>query len=439
MIFVMFFLFASLGLTFMLSKTIYQDLQSYRMLANSKQSYFAAESGVEDVVYRYLTSGLAVDLTEGLTLADASVITTSVLDTGNAQLLIDGVGTENTAVRKVSATLLIGSGASFNFGVQTGNGGFLIRNGAKVIGNVFSNGNITGVGNTEIQGDVIAAGPGRTVDNITATGTIRADNIENSTIGTNMDAFYGTSFVNNSYSGTVYGPGWPNEATSSLPFPDEKVDDHKATVTAAIAAGDAWHIQSTDPECSGGTMTINTSTTTGMMKIDCDVEVDGNTVVWTVTDTVWIEGNLNLKKPQVLADPDQATTSVLIIVDNESDRINSSMVDIEVGTDFDSTGASNSYIMILSMNDDAENGGHADPATANNAIGMSQPSNGRVILYAGHGKIEIRNSATLKEITAYFIEMGQNTEVAYESGLVNLNFTSGPGGGFQLDAWGESE
>ena len=171
-----------------------------------------------------------------------------------------------------------------------------------------------------------------------------------------------------------------------------------------------------------------------MIKIDCDVFVDKNSTVWTVTDTVWIEGNLEFKSgPTIESDPAQATRTVLMIVDNESDRTNSSQITIANGTNFSAPSSPKAYIMLVSMNEDAENGG------SNVAIDMGQSSNGDVIVYAGHGEISLANSITLKEVTAYLINMGNNSTIEYESGLINLNFTSGPGGGFEIGDWNEVE
>lgn len=442
LLFILFFLFASGTLTFLISKSIYGDLIAYKLLTNSKAGYFVAEASVEDVAYRYIAGGFEVDETEALTIDDATAETITAIDYDAGVFVLESMGDRADAVRKVSVELLIGAGASFNFGLQAGNGGFSMVNSSVVIGNVFSNGNIEGQGTSEIQGDVIAAGYGNTADGIHATGSVRADNIINSTIDEN--SYYNTDFLNNSYNpGTVFGPGITPEATSSLPFPDDRVADHKASVTAAIADGVGTHILATDPECTSGTYTINTDTTFSVpTKIDCNVvlQKQGSGTTLTLLDTLWVEGNLTFQSgPTVEAAPAMATSSILVIVDNESDRINSSQIVVGQGTDFLAPTSPKSYIMLLSMNDDAENGGYADPDDANDAITMGQSSNGDVIVYAGHGKITLTNQITLKEVTGFLISMGNNTTIEYESGLINLNFTSGPGGGFEVDAWSEIE
>lgn len=433
LIFVLFFMFASAGITYMFGKGIYSDMLSYRLLHQSKLALFAAESGIEDAVGRYIL-GASVDSTETLqVLNDGAATTTSAFTAGNSILLVEATGGSGDVVRKSTLSLSIGSGAAFNFGIQTGNGGFEMTNSAKVIGNVFSNGDIEGGGSSVVEGDVIAAGSGGVVDGIHATGSVRADIIQNSTI--DMDSYYYTSFINNSYSGAVNGPNWPVEATTSLPIPDSVIDAHKASVTAAIGAGVGTLIAATDPECGGGQYVINSDTTlTGIYKIECDVLFDKNNTDVSLTDTLWVSGDFEVKNAKVIADPATSTDSILIIVDNEADRTTSSRV-ILSGAEFEAPSSPKAYIVIVSMNEDAENGGTETAIDIGNSTGSGNYD--EFVAYAGHGEVVLGNQIHLKEVTGYVIDMGNNSTVEYETGLANLNFTSGPGGGFELGSWEE--
>jgi len=47
--------------------------------------------------------------------------------------------------------------------------------------------------------------------------------------------------------------------------------------------------------------------------------------------------------------------------------------------------------------------------------------------------IRLRNNAEVKSLGAYSIHLDQNAEVDYEeSELINLNFSAGPGGNWQI-------
>lgn len=123
-------------------------------LTQGKQSYFLAESGVEDVVYR-LSHGLTVDASESLSLNGETAVTVTT-DSGGGKI-VEAEGDWKDYVRTLQATLTAGTGVAFNYGVQSGQGGFYLDNNASVTGNVYSNGDIVGSSNTFITGTAIAA------------------------------------------------------------------------------------------------------------------------------------------------------------------------------------------------------------------------------------------------------------------------------------------
>ena len=88
---------------------------------------------------------------------------------------------------------------------------------------------------------------------------------------------------------------------------------------------------------------------------------------------------------------------------------------------------------MISQNNSAELGG------SESAISMDNSASGSVILYAGHGLIDIQNSATLKEVTGYKIKAKNSANIVYNTGLANTLFTSGPGGGYEILNWKETQ
>ena len=89
-------------------------------------------------------------------------------------------------------------------------------------------------------------------------------------------------------------------------------------------------------------------------------------------------------------------------------------------------------ITFISQNRNAE-----DLSGTLQAIKMGNSIQGDVILYAGHGLIELAQNISLKEVTAYKILIKNTAQVTYESGLANLLFTNGPGGDFEMDWYRE--
>lgn len=423
---IVFFLSISLTLVIAISQGAYDDLARYRALSLGKQSYYASEAGIEDAIYRH-RDGKSYSSSESFTVAGTDVTVTRTTGVDTYTLLSEG--NLRDAIRNTTAVIGIGDGASFNFGLQSGNGGILMSNSSSVLGNVYSNGTVEGQGNAIVRGDIISAGSSGLVDSIHATGSVWAHSIDNAVI--DGDAYFHSS---STITATVVGgssfAGFSDQATSALPISDEMVEEWKETIRTTGTV-----IASTSPQCSGGTYVINSNTTLGNVKIECNVEMrkQGASTVIIITNPIWISGNLSFSQgPTIVASSSLGSKSVQVIVDNESNRATSSKISVNQSTEFQSGNAS-SYVMLLSMNTSAENGG------TEKAIDLAQSANGKVLVYAAHGLISLGNNISLKEVTAHQIDIANGAQVIYESGLVNLLFTSGPGGGFTIVSWRETE
>ncbi len=383
----------------------------------SRQSFFASESGVEDVVYRFKSGKMtsAIQVLGGMNNTTAS---TSVAVVNGDQREITALAVQQNTFRKSRALVSLGSGVSFNYGVQSGNGGIILENSASVRGNVYSNGPIDGSNSNIVRGDVVSAGASGLIDGVHATGTAYARTIRDSTI--DGDAYY------QNISGTIVGgtlyPGSPNQPPAELPISDALIEEWKAT---ALAGG------VTSSPCP---LKINSATTLGPRKIACDLEIEGNNYNITLNGPIWVEGNILIKNsPNIYIATSLGNQSVPIIADDPSDRLSGSRIMLENSVDFFGSGSSGSYVVFISQNESAENGG------SNRAIDIKNSVDGDLLVYAGHGEIELQNNISLKEVTGYRIRIKNSAEVIYETGLASLLFTSGPGGGYQLQGWGEAE
>jgi hypothetical protein len=256
---------------------------------------------------------------------------------------------------------------------------------------------------------------------------VYAHTIDNSTIDMDAHYFDPSTITATIVAGTQY-PGSADQAAVSMPIPDSLIDEWKTTIetTGTIIA-------STSPQCSSGTYTIDTTTTIGNVKIECNVDMkkQGASTVITITGPIWVEGNLSFSQgPSIVASSSLRSRSVQLIADDESDRLTSSKITVNQSTVF-SSGSAASYVLLLSNNNSAETGG------TEKAVNLAQSVNGKVLVYAGHGLVDMGNSISLKEVTAYQISISNGTEIIYESGLANLLFTAGPGGGFTISSWKE--
>jgi len=150
---VFFFMFISLTILIGIITPVVREYSIVKDNFNSKSSYFVAESGVEDVLYR-LKNNMSVGTNESLVINNSST-TTIITDVSANEKEISSLGDTNSNQRKVNINVTTGTGVSFSYGVQSGQGGFLMDNNSSVVGSVYSNGTITGSGS--ITGSAISA------------------------------------------------------------------------------------------------------------------------------------------------------------------------------------------------------------------------------------------------------------------------------------------
>ena len=411
---VIMFLFTSMTVVLGIVSPILKQAGVSKNLTLSKEGYYLASSATEDVFYR-LKNGFPVSDSEQLSLNNATAnILVSNTPTGK-QIL--STAEKNNNVRKIRTNIVLGTGVSFNFGVQSGPGGFILQNSSSVSGNVYSSGVITGSGNM-VYGDAISAGPNGLIDDIHTTGSAYAHVIQDSDI--DVDAYYVTK-TDTTVGGISY-PDSPDQPLADMPISDEQIGEFEAT---ALAGG---VISSPCP------YKITEDRTLGPVKITCDLEISGNPTI-TLNSSVWVTGNVSIKNTAIIRiSSSLGNKSVAIIADNPGNRITSSKIELANSSQFFGSGYPGSFIFMISQNNSAELGGDEE------AISMDNTSNGgAVVLYASHGLININNSATLKEVTGYKIRAKNSAQIVYDTGLVSTLFTSGPGGGYQMLDWQEVE
>lgn len=409
-----FFLIISVTVVLTVSSPLLRNVRNASEFARSRGSFFTAQGLAEDVMYRIKT-GKNAPTTITLTLNEYTAQATTTTVSGGREIVVSG--SFNNRYRNVKTHLTVGAGASFHYGIQSGEGGIVLENTSSVRGNVFSNGSVTGSGSNLIKGDVISGGPTGLIDSVHATSSAFAHTIRNATI--DGDAHY-DSISNTTVAGTLY-PGSPDPATSTLPISDALIEEWK---DAAEAGG---VITTPCPYKITNTVTI------GPVKINCDLEISGTNFTVTLAGPLWVSGDIDIKNsPTIKVSSSISGQSVAVVADKESDRANGGQITLQNSATFEGTG-SNSYILFVSQNNSAESGG------SEKAISVKNSANGDLLVYAGHGEIELQNNVDLKEVTAYRIRLKNSAEVIYESGMADLIFSSGPGGGYIFDAWREVE
>ena len=424
----------------------FQEVNINRTYAKSIAAQAAAEGGEEDAIYRII-NGKQIASSE--TLGVGTAMTTITVTTDGSTRIIRSEGEQGSFERSVEVKLSKDTtGASFVYGVQIGAGGLSMQNTTQVSGSIYSNGNITGSNSPVITGDAIAAGISQ-ISGLTINGNAQAHNIldstisgyasstikiENTTVGLdahanelkqstiNRDAYYMIIDPQTTVAGQKF-PGTPppgDAATLAMPISDAVLDQWEQD--AALGGT----ISSPCPYKPANGSVI------GPVKVLCDVVIDGTTEV-TLGGPLWVVGNFEMKNNAILRlSSSFGSDSSVVIADDPADRSTKSTVIIQNSAQILGSGVASSYIMVVSRNNSMESGG------GNAAIDVKNTS-AASIYYAPHGKLKINNSTNLKEATAYGIEMANSAVLTYESGLSEVNFSSGPSGGFNVRYWKEVE
>jgi hypothetical protein len=167
--------------------------------------------------------------------------------------------------------------------------------------------------------------------------------------------------------------------------------------------------------CSGGNYIPASGATLGPKKIPCNLVITND---FKLGGAVWVTGNITTTNGNIVSLNSAAfgSSGTVIVVDGT--------ISISNNSQFNGTGQTGSYIMLLSTN------------TGSSAIQVSNNA-GAVILNAQKGTIHFYNGSSAKEATANSIDMDNNSELFYESGLINTNFVSGPGGTYVPSSWQE--
>ncbi len=427
-------------LTFSLSASLLTKKQISKNLSNSLRSYYLAESGMEDAIvrvvknYNYPTTPLVLDGASVEQVIPPPVGDTTTISVSSSYL---------NNVRKLTTSLTLSTTAvSFYYGVQVGAGGASMANNTTIVGNLYSDGPVIGgpAKSSKITGDVVVAN-GEILDKMIVKGTVKANTITDSKIC--GDAYYQSidsgsfDFLYDPKSPTCSSPltdgtGYvsPDEPSAPMPITADDIAGWKASAEAGGVYSDAAHCM------PAGDIVM------GPAKLDCQAFGGFSISNWkklTMTGIIWVKGNITISNNGIVElDSGYGTNSGVMLADDPGNEITSGIINannnaIVCGSEGYNSGsktcnASNSsYLLLLSTH-----------SGATVAIDVSNNVDG-AIFYAANGIARITNNANVKEVTAYRLELSENTAVTYESGLASAAFSSGPGGGWLVNSWNETE
>ncbi len=425
MIATIFFLVVSLTIIYGLVGPVLRQEQTVANLFNSRGGYYVAEAGVEDALYR-LESGKSVGSSYTLAL-NGGTTTVTLTNTASGKDILSS-GSVVSDVRKVKTSVEFGTGISFHYGIQSGRGGFTLLNSSSITGNVYSGGTVSGSGNM-IYGDVVSSGAAGQIYGIHATGSAYAHFIGKS-------GFPATTIDKNGYyqvkvNATVNGISYPGSADLGdvdLPISDAQISSWESD---AAAGGTMLSSDCDSYASSSNTCTISTSRSLGPKKIPFNLLIKSSSGILNITGPIWVTGNITTQTgPTIQIDSSLGGTNVAVISDDPSNRLSGSLITVGQSTIFRNSGAIGSFVFLISQNNSAENGGSVE------AVALNQGASA-LVAYATHGLINLSQSVSVKEVTAYQITLSQSANVTYDTGLPSVLFEAGPSGGYSITSWKE--
>lgn len=440
---VIFLLFISLAITGGFVAIAVHESSIARASVDAQKSLFSAEAGQEDAVYR-IKRGMSISSQEIISINGAQA-TTTITNVGGTKEVFSEGGVHN-AVRRIKVYLSQGlSGVGFIYGVQVDAGGLTMHQSSKIEGvggapgNVYSNGPITGENGATITGSATVAGSSGSASTIIVNGNLRVHSITSSNIC--GDGYYTTidasslSFLNSPSSPTCSSPLTPGTANpgsadpSPLAFPisssqiQQWKDDATAGGTINGNCGDSGVA-----ECviaSNGVLTLGPKKVMGNL-----VLTKKQTLI--ISGTLYFTGSIDIDSSSgatIKCDPSYGSQSCMILTD--------SWVHVSNNATFQGSGSAGSYLMVLSTLSGCNGGTQTSPCTHHNgAMDFHNNATG-AIFYAPYSMVNLHNGVHMTELTAYKIQLDNNAVVTYNQGLANLEFSSGPTGGWVIQSWQE--
>ena len=372
----------------------------------SVKSYYAAEAGIEDSLLR-LNNGMQFSASNTLFI-DGNSATTEISDSMGSSRTITSEGNANDKIRKLSVNYTITtSEISFFYGAQAGEGGITMGNNSIIEGNVFSNGSISGSGT--ITNTVTVATNGNGISDVEVGDNAYVYSCSNADIENTLYYVSGGSITNCDYENIVdLGP--EEIEPEAMPVSQEQITD--------------WKNEASNGGTFSGDYTISGGETVslGPIKITGNLIVNISAVL-NVTGLIYVEGDILINNNVILKlDSNFGSLSGIIISDGK--------ISVQNGAAVQGSGEENSFLMLLSTNNSLD---PSSPAidVRNNAAAA--------IFYASNGMINLNNNINIREATGYKLALSNNAVVSYSSGLANANFSSGPGGSWQVENWEEIE
>ncbi len=244
-----------------LSFTTLRDIRNMRSLVSGRVSYYVSEAGMEDAYYRLKNEILFASNNVPI---DGNYAGVTFTNNSDGSISLTSLASTSGYYKRITSNITAATAISFPFGLQSGTGGFSMVQSASIIGDVFSNGIISGAGNY-IYGNVTISGTSTYLYGIHATGTVYSHTIGSSTAAAttiDKDAYY-QSIANTTVSGISHA-GSADPVSAILPISDTQVQKWE---NDAVNGGIMLSSECDSYDSSSNTCTITSNKTMGPKKI----------------------------------------------------------------------------------------------------------------------------------------------------------------------------
>lgn len=255
---------------------------------------------------------------------------------------------------------------------------------------------------------------------------VHANTITNSWI--DRDAYYQNIDSGTTVSGTKH-PNSPDPPTEDLPISYAQIQDWGKAACCDTGSG-----------CDQGCIYVgnyfpSAGSFLGPKKIEGNLTFPSNSTdnPVIITGPIWVTGKILASNNSGIKLKQSLKVGYPIIADNPADQLNGGKIEISnnvITTDSPEGGKLLFISTSKSLDEDT-------PAIwlYNNVNATKAQS----IIFSLNGLIKVENNAKFKEVTGYGIYLANNSEIVYEEGLINTNFSSGPAGGWKVKSWTEVE
>lgn len=278
---------------------------------------------------------------------------------------------------------------------------------------------------TQITGDLnfrtyLGSGNG-SISSVRVNGSAQAYSITSSTIG--GTAYCQTGSGNNKSCNTSQAVPSP----LSMPLSESNIAQMKSDAEAGgVVTGNCG-----DSGVAGCTVSGGGTISLGPKKITGNLSVTNNRTI-KITGALYVMGNVTIGNNGIVkCDASYGSDSCYLITDGYVDASNNAS--------FLGTGQAGSYVLVVSDKEGC-NGGTQVSGCGSGNTGIDLGNNlGGAIFYASKSMIRMANNTVLKAVVGYKLDLSNNSEIQYEQGVTDTNFSSGPGGGWNIKSWKEVE